>query len=583
MQINTPRSGTLTVLSLVALLWSVPAHAHHVVFLDFSEFGLSAYPTVNGHTPPTAADLTAIRELIIAKMVKDYAAFDVQFTTVTPASGSFTRLTFFDDNANGLFGCAGPSCCLFGNCTGIGTFTQAQSGVEVYAGSFAADSNFSGANATTARIANAIAGTGSHELGHVLGLRHCHAADDFVASGAACSDGFQGTNDANVNFHLMASGASSGLTMAQRATRDRFFSVHSERRVLFSNFQTRNHWNPLGNINAGVGRSDLTFGRIGQPDIVEWFNRLSLGSSFSDDLRTFASDAGQRADTFMLGDVDGDNRVDLVIGEVLTTNTVRWRVRLATSTAFAAATVFATDAGNAGDIFRLADIDGDGDKDLLRGTASSAATVAWAVHLSSGSGFGAAVTLANDAGNRGDLFLVGDVTGDSRDDLVAVRRGSGGVEVHASFGNLLGNMDTEDDLNTLSPDYVFLGDVNGDGKADLVTGLVISNTRVDWDVQSSVALVGDCSLGGGGPRVCFAEAQRFRTNGGDAGDQFRLADGDGDGRMDLFLARPNGMTSLTAAPNTRRVSWLAHPSTGTTFAPEVTFLTNGNREGDLFP
>jgi hypothetical protein len=112
----------LIALTLAALSWTVPAQAHHVVFLDFSGFSLSAYPTVNGHTPPTASDVTAVRELVIANMVKDYAPFDIHFTTVQPSSGRFTRVAFFDDDAGGLFGSAGGSRRQFGNCMGIGTF-----------------------------------------------------------------------------------------------------------------------------------------------------------------------------------------------------------------------------------------------------------------------------------------------------------------------------------------------------------------------------------------------------------------------------------------------------------------------------
>src|SRR5215470_13938941 len=118
----------LSIFVLALLLYAIPARAHHVVFLDFSGFDLSAYPTVNGNTPATTNDLAAVRELVIANMVKDYAPFDIHFTTVQPTSGRFTRVAILDDATNGLFGCAGPDCCQFGNCTDIGTFTQNQSG-----------------------------------------------------------------------------------------------------------------------------------------------------------------------------------------------------------------------------------------------------------------------------------------------------------------------------------------------------------------------------------------------------------------------------------------------------------------------
>ena len=559
---------------LTSLLYTVPARAHQVIFLDFSGFDLSAYATVNGNSPATTDDVTAVQELVIANMVKDYAPFDVHFTTVQPASGRFTRVTFHEDDA-GLFGCAGPGCCLFGNCTGIGTFTQNQSGCEVYAGSFADDANFSGDNATTARIAKGISHTASHELGHVLGLRHCHAADDFVSSGSSCFDGFQNTNDQNVNFHIMASGASSGLTMEQRATRDRFFSIHSSRRVLYRNFQPRNHWSLLQSVNTG-DRADLTYGSIRTPDKVRWFNRLSNGETFGS-LTTFTNDAGKRADMFLEGDVDGDTRADLVIGEIRNATTVRWRVRLSTGTSFAAATVFIEDAGNPGDIFRLADVNGDGRKDLLRGTPQAVTNaVSWRAHFSTGLTFGNSTTVSNSAGFGSDLFLVGDVTGDGFDDLVAF--GPGRVEVHRSFGNLLGAVDNTDIPVTNTPDYLFLGDLTGDGQADLLTGIVLSNSQVEWHIHQSLA----CNVIPFAS-VCFADARRFNSDSGAAGDLFRLGDTNGDGRADLLFGRAVGQDDLDTDPNLSLVRWFGRLSNGQNFDPTTTWRNDAGNEGHQFP
>jgi hypothetical protein len=266
-----------------------------------------------------------------------------------------------------------------------------------------------------------------------------------------------------------------------------------------------------------------------------------------------------------------------VIGEIRNATTVRWRVRLSTGTSFAAATVFIEDAGNPGDIFRLADVNGDGRKDLLHGTPQAVTnTVSWRAHFSTGLTFGNSTTVANSAGFGSDLFLVGDVTGDGFDDLVAFRPGR--VEVHRSFGNLLGAVDNTDVPVINSPDYLLLGDLTGDGQADLLTGIVLSNSQVEWHIQQSLA----CNVIPFAS-VCFADARRFNSDTGAAGDLFRLGDTNGDGRADLLFGRAVGQDDLDANPNLSLIRWFGRLSNGQNFDPTTTWRNDAGNEGHQFP
>jgi len=97
---------------MLACVLAAPAWAHHVVWLDFSEFDLSAYDSVNGNAPPTANDVAQVRQQIIANMTEDYALFDIYFTASQPPSGRYTRVHFIPTNFGNVHGCSGGSGCM---------------------------------------------------------------------------------------------------------------------------------------------------------------------------------------------------------------------------------------------------------------------------------------------------------------------------------------------------------------------------------------------------------------------------------------------------------------------------------------
>ncbi|MDX1411379.1 MAG: FG-GAP-like repeat-containing protein [Nitrospirales bacterium] len=559
-----------------AILFTTLARAHHVVWLDFSTFNLSSFASVNGNSPPTSADVSAIQALIVANMVEDYATFDIYFTSFRPKNGRYSRIKFLPGSQGG-YGCAGPDCCpVGGSCTGIGSWeTMRVSTAEVYAGTFAGKSTWQGSNATTARIANGISGTASHELGHLLDLKHCRAADDSISLG--CSGIKSSTNDQNVTWHIMASGTSWGLSRTERATRDRFFSIHSSRRILYGNFQARNHWDRFGDLiflGQGDEVADLAYGRLQSLTMVTWFVRLSNASTFGP-VRTWRSDAGDAGDIFLRGDVNGDNRDDLVYGRIRSSGRVQWYVRLSTGTSFGPFATWRSDAGDAGDIFRLADVNGDGRDDLVYGRPLSSTVVRWFARLSTGSSFGGFTTWASDAGNRDDIFLIDDVTGDDRADLVYGRViSSTQVQwfVRRSNGTSFLPFETWRDDAGNDGDLFYLGMVSPDDRADLVYGRPLSGSdnRVRWFVRRSTG-------------NSFASFETWSNDAGDAGDLFRLGDGNGDGRLDLFYARPIGMTSLTNTPNLTQIRWFGRLSSGSSFGSFTTWAGNAGDEGDLFP
>jgi len=560
---------------LLVSMCAQTVQAQHVVWLDFSGFNLSAYASVNGNSPATSADVTTVRNLVIANMVEDLAPFDIQLTTFQPPNGRYTRVRILGSNGGGLIGCAGPSCCAnAGMCSGINTWdAMTVSGAEVYAGSLASNGSFSGTNATTARIANGISHTSSHELGHVLGLFHANAADDSISLGCNDRSCTTQTADQNPNWHIMSSGASWGLTMPQRATRDRFYSIHASRQVLYTSFQGRSHWDSLPDLSMDDWwPADLAYGQVQSPTSTAWVAQLSNGEQF-DTATAWSADAGNAGDIFLTGDVDGDQQDDLVYGRITAANTVRWFVRLSNGSGFGTVTTWVNDAGNAGDIFRLADVNGDRLADLVYGRPLSSTQMRWYVRLSTGGEFGPFTTWSSDAGDEGDIFFLADVDADGDADLLYGRSVSPTQVtwyVRRSNGLAFGAYEIWSNDAGDAGDLYAIGDDNLDGAADLYYGRIVSDTQITWYFRPSTG-------------SSFGDFSTFSTDAGDAGDLFRLGDGNNDGLTDIFYGRPSGMTSLTAQPNLTQVTWFGRLSTGSEFGEFTTWNNNAGNEGNVFP
>lgn len=300
----------------------------------------------------TAEDQAEVK----ARLEADYGPYNFNFVLERPTSGDYVELQFNSNDAPGagtagvlpnggiLFGSAGEI--DFGNdnrsivaindatawvfFNALDVFQGLPEGIrlEVFGGIdiIGVPAIPDGPDAVTleegTRIAviNQTANTGAHELGHGLGLRHYDAWGPI-------GGGLPSTGTPQPNFfapiypgpqaadetvlHLMASGASSGISLADSGNRDRF---HSERSAIKLAINERGRFVTDGQANTGqaslkklqvinpILEGDNADGRLDVRNIVIE-GRLDLLDEV--DTLTFSGDAGQVFNAEMISDVEG--------------------------------------------------------------------------------------------------------------------------------------------------------------------------------------------------------------------------------------------------------------------------------------
>ena len=269
------------------------------------------------------------------------------------------------------------------------------------------------------------------------------------------------------------------------------------------------------------------FNGDGKPDLaVAAFNGVTVllgkGNGAFTDTGTFGVPPG--ASSVAVGDLDGDGKPDLAVSSQGINSVIDHTVSVLHNNGdgtFAAAVAVIVGPGPVS--VALGDLDGDGKLDLAvadQGSFSGVADGQLSVLLNAGNGtFSAPV--AYEAGMSMRAVAMGDINGDGKLDLVGA--GEPGASMLINTGNGLFAAPIHYHVG-INPTAVVVRDLNGDGKTDLAfvnqgtAPLLIGNVNVLLNKGNGAFAVGIDYDAGLGP------------------DAVATGDVDGDGKLDVVIA-----------------------------------------------
>lgn len=265
---------------------------------------------------------------------------------------------------------------------------------------------------------------------------------------------------------------------------------------------------------------------------------------------------GYNPDGFYVADFDGDSRTDIVTGDFNSSAiSVLRNTSQSGAVSFAKKKNFA--AGNGNRSCTAGDLDGDGKPDIVT-TNIDANTISVLRNMSTAGNIAFASKIDFSTGDSPGYAVTGDLDGDGKPEMIITNFVSATLSVFrntSSVGNI--SFETRKDFVTASGNFnCAIGDLDGDGKPDIVVGGEgPSNT---FSVFRNTSTTGNISFAARLDYTTYAERKGVA-----------IGDLDGDGKPDLAISNFNNPDhSLSVFRNTS--------STGViSFAPEIEYPSGG--------
>ena len=288
----------------------------------------------------------------------------------------------------------------------------------------------------------------------------------------------------------------------------------------------------------------------GKPDMIsvnQSANTVSIfrNTTTSKNNVSFANKQDVNTGSFPLGasfaDFDGDGMTDMIVSNY-NSNTISVYRNTSTSgsISFSAAQSYAT--GTRPGYAQVADIDGDGKPDIIEANNSSNSLSIF-INTSSGTGnISFATKVDVTVGSAPSIIAIADIDGDGKVDIVCPNQGASNIYLlrNTSSGAGIVNFSTSvltSGVGSSGPRGVSIGDLDGDGKPDLVIANSYAGTITIYK--------NNCSAG----FISFGSKTDYTMNSGTTTMTTQIADLDGDGKLDILVPNANTNNFITVLRN----------------------------------